>query len=418
MTCYIKRLGWTHHVSPRALAAEMIIPHLKKELGLPLPAAAMFGAHGAMSLNGGDSLASAGVALLKDLTGRTDLHLLTIPWWVGDLPRRRQLRETPVWCSSCLAEWRMQGRPLYQPLLWMFHIVTLCPCHRSPLVERCPCCQKRQMILATNQTQPGECTFCGTFLGENAGEVSGHADDEEQMAWQAWVISVLEELLAASQGDGQLQWEPFFRHLATYLKGQQAYSKLAQLTGITRQALHRWIKIDDPYTPTFSMLLQFCYRCKISPVQVMRNQLDHLRRACEQGTNIASPLPQRPMRRVVDRERCQTLLQAVLSGEAEPLGMYQIAKRLGYHETSIRHHFPQECAEVARRAKTYRNQRKEQRLALIGEQVRQATLSVHASGRDPSQHTVQSLLPPGVMRMPESKGAWHAALRELGLASW
>jgi TniQ len=249
LTGYLNRLGWTHHVSPRAFVAEMLIPHLKKDLGQPLPTGAMFGAHGSMSLNGAGELSSTGVALLKHLTMRTDLHLLAWPWWVGDLPHRRQLRETPAWCPSCLAEWKREARPLYQPLLWMFQIITLCPRHRRPLVDRCPCCQKRQMILATNQTQPGECTSCGTFLGEEIRDFSGQPGDE-QTAWQEWVFAVLEELLAASQAYGQLQWRPFFQHLANHLKEQQAYSKLAHLTGITRQALHRWVNDDDPYTPT------------------------------------------------------------------------------------------------------------------------------------------------------------------------
>ena len=417
LTGYINRLGWTHHISPRAFVAEMILPHLAKNLGQRLPAAAAFGADGAMSLNGASEFSSAGVALLNHLTMRTDLYLLTLPWWVGDLPRRGHLRATPAWCPLCLAEWRDKGQPLYQPLLWMFHIVTICPRHRSPLMDRCPLCQKRQMILATNNTQPGACTSCGTFLGKGAKSFSGGPKHEQQMAWQEWVISVLEELLTTSQAYGQLHWEPFFSHLATYLKEHRAYSKLARVTGITRQALHRWVKSDDPYAPTFQTLLQFCYACDVTPLQVMRNQLDHLQQAGSQGTRDDSSLPQRPARRVVDRERCQAVFQAVLDGKEEPLGTSQIAQRLGYDEHSLMQHFPQECAEITRRAKAYRKQRKEQRFALLGEQVRQATFVVHASGNYPSQHTITSLLPRGTMRMQVAKAAWHAALRELGLES-
>jgi len=417
LTGYINRLGRTHHISPRAFVAEMILPPLTRNLGLRLPTAAAFGADGAMSLNGTGVFVSAGVDLLNHLTLRTDLHLLTLPWWVGDLPRRGQLRTTPAWCPLCLAEWRNQERPLYQPLLWMFQIVTICPGHRSPLMDRCPCCQKRQMILATNNTQPGACTSCGMFLGEETKSLSGGPEHEQRMAWQEWVICVLEELLTASQAHGPLQWEPFFRHLATYLKEYQASSKLAQVTGITRQALHHWVKSHDPYTPTFQTLLQFCYACNVTPLQVMRNQLDDLQQVNERETGGDSSLPQRPIRRVVDRERCQALLQAVLDGQEEPLGTSQVAQRLGYDEHSLMEHFPQECAEITRRAKAYRKQRKEQRFALIGEQVRQATLAVHISGRYPSLHAVQSLLPPGTTRSLEAKGAWHTALRELGLES-
>ncbi len=414
LTGYINRLGWTHHISPRAFVAEMILPPLTKDLGLRLPAAAAFGADGAMSFNGTSDLASAGGALLNHLTMRTDLHLLTLPWWVGDLPRRGQLRATPAWCPLCLAEWRDQGQPLYQPLLWMFHIVTLCPRHRSPLMDQCLYCQKRQMILATNNTQPGECTSCGTFLAEDPKSFSGGPEHEQQMAWQEWVISVLEELLTISQADGQLQWEPFFSHLATYLKEHRAYSKLARVTGITRQALHHWVKSDDPYAPTFQTLLQFCYACNVTPLQVMRNQLDHLQQVDERETRRASSLPQRPARRVVDRERCQALFQAVLDGKEEPLGTSQVAQRLEYDEHSLMQHFPVECAEITRRAKAYRKRRKEQRFALMSEQVRQAILTLCASGVYPSQDAVQSLLPSGTMRMQEARVVWRTTLQELG----
>lgn len=415
LTGYINRLGWTHHISPRAFAAEMILPHVKRDLGRPLPGAARFGAHEAMSLNGTGPLATAGGALLNHLTMRTDLQLLTLPWWVGDLPRRGQLRATPAWCPLCLAEWRDQGQPLYQPLLWMFHIVTLCPRHRSPLLDRCPCCHKRQMILATNNTQPGACTSCGMVLGQEASSFSGEPDHEQQVAWQEWVLSVLEELLTASPAYSQLQWEPFFRHLANYLQAHQVYSKLARVTGITRQALHRWVNSDDPYAPTFQTLLKFCDVCKVTPVHVMRNQLDHLHQASARGTGDDSSLPQRPMRRVVDRERCQAMLRAVLDGREEPLGISQVAQRLGYDEHSLLQHFPQDCAEITRRAKASRKQRKEQRLALIGERVRQATFAVHASGNYPSQHAMTPLLPRGTMRLPLAKTAWRAALQELDL---
>jgi DNA-binding phage protein len=238
------------------------------------------------------------------------------------------------------------------------------------------------------------------------------------MVWQEWVIAVLEELLTTSRAYGQLHWKLFFSHLATYLKEHRAYSKLARVTGITRQALHHWVKSDDPYAPTFQILLQFCYACNVTPLQVMRNQLDHLQQVDERETGRDSSRPQRPVRRVVDRERCQALFQAVLDGKEEPLGTSQVAQRLGYDEHSLLQHFPQACAEITRRAKAYRKQRKEQRLVLMREQVQQATLTVRASGVYPSLDAVQSLLPSGTMRMQEARVVWRTTLRELGFERW
>jgi AcrR family transcriptional regulator len=119
-------------------------------------------------------------------------------------------------------------------------------------------------------------------------------------------------------------------------------------------------------------------------------------------------------RQRVDRERCQALLQAVLEGKEELLGMSAIAQRLGYAEASLFYYFPQECAEITRRAKAFRKQRKEQRFERIREQVQQATRTVHAAGNYPSQDAVQALLPSGIMRMQEARAIWRFTLQELG----
>ncbi|HLQ30141.1 MAG TPA: TniQ family protein [Ktedonobacteraceae bacterium] len=413
LTGYINRLGWTHHVSPRALVAEMIVPLLGESLQLTFTEVGRFSVLSAMSLNEGGDMAERWIDALKQRTAQTDLHLLTRSWWIGNLPRRGQLRETPAWCPFCLTEWRKTGASIYQPLLWMFRVVTICPHHRDFLVDRCPSCQRRQTTITTNKTGPGECTYCTAWLGAESCVLRHGMPDGEHLAWQAWVISVLEELQTVSLEQSPIQWELFFNSLANFLKEQQAYSKLARFTGITRQALHRWVNNDDTYRPTLPTLLKFCYVCKITPVQVMRNQLEQLRHASSQRAEGASSLLQRQTHRV-DRERCQALFQAVLEGREELLGMRAIAQRLGHAEASLFYHFPQKCAEITQRAKAYRKQRKEQRLALMSEQVQQATLAVHALGAYPSQDAVQSLLPSGTMRTQEAREIWRTTLRELG----
>jgi len=222
-TGYLNRLGWSHHVSPRALAAEMIVPLLNEDWQLTLTEVGRFSTLRAMSLNEGGIVTSGWIDALKQLTARADLHLLTLGSWIGDLPRRGQLRQTPAWCPSCLQEWQDKGHPIYQPLLWMFRIVTICPHHHTFLLDRCPSCQRRQTIMTTNKTSPGECTSCATWLGTGSGATKPDAPNDDLMAWQGWVIHVLAELL----GSGQLQWEPFFRHLRDFLQRQKAYSRLA-----------------------------------------------------------------------------------------------------------------------------------------------------------------------------------------------
>jgi transposase-like protein/ribosomal protein S27E len=415
LTGYINRLGWTHHVSPRALAAQEIVPRLDEQLHLVAPVG-VFGTKWAMSLNGAGVMTKPWIDVLSHLTTRLDLHLLTLPSWIGDLSPRWQLRETPAWCLSCFSDWRASGHPLYQPLLWMIRVVTLCPHHRTPLLTRCPRCQKPQLVFASNKTQPGECTSCAHWLGKETNTPSDQKVSKELIAWQEWIWATLKELQAASFLAGMLTWEPFFRHLATYLKEQKGYSRLAQATGIDRTTFYRWVDHDDAYSPTLETLFKFCYVCQVTPLQVMNGQLDQLQQTIQRGTELRSPLPRRQQQRV-DRERCQMALQAVLDSKEEPLALSRVARRLGYEARQLAYHFPEECKLVIQRAKEYRKLRQVQRLIRVREDVQQAVLSLHTQGIYPSLHKVQSFFPSGLMRMPEAREAWHAALRELGFES-
>jgi len=412
LTGYINRLGWTHHVSPRALVAQEIVPRLDEHLRFVTPVG-VFGTKWAMSLNGAGAMTKPWIDVLSHLTTRFDFHLLTLPSWIGDLSPRWQLREHPAWCPSCFSDWRASGHLLYQPLLWMIRIVTVCPRHRTPLSNQCPRCQRSQLVFTSIKTQPGECTSCARWLGKEASIPSNQEVSEEFMSWQEWIWATLKELQATSLTSGMLTWEPFFRHLATYLKEQKGYSRLAQATGIDRTVLYRWVDPDDAYNPTLETILKFCYVCQITPLQVMNGQLAQLQQTTQTGTELRSPLPERQHQRV-DQERCQMALQAALDSREEPLALYKLAQQLGYDPRQLAYHFPEECKLVIQRAKEYRKLRQIQRLAQLREDIQQAVLSLHTQGIYPSLHKVQSCLRRGSMQLQEARKVWHAALRELG----
>ena len=244
--------------------------------------------------------------------------------------------------------------------------------------------------------------------------VSDQDVSEELVTWQEWIWERLKELQAASLAAGVLTWEPFFRHLATYLQEQKGYSRLAQATGIDRTVLYRWIDPADAYSPALETILKFCYVCRVTPLQVMNGQLDPLQLIVQRGTELRSPLPHRQNRRL-DRERCQVALHAALDDKNEPLALSHVAQQLGYEDTrQLMYHFPAECKLVTQRAKAYRQQRKAQRLDQVRKQVKQAVISVHFQGEYPSQRRVNPFLPRAFMRLPEARNAWHAALQELG----
>ncbi len=421
LTSYVNRLGWIHRVSPRGLVAQELVPHLSGE-HLP-PQLTAFYRQPAMSLNGNDDLAREWSALLERLTGRSDLHLLTLQGWIGDLSSHGHLQEIPAWCSVCYSEWREKHLPIYQPLLWQYQVVTMCPRHKRRLKEQCPHCHKPQSVITANRFQPGECTQCGAWLGTEAGAQLEQVSDDETV-WQRWVIHALEELYVASFSAEPLQWEQFFTGLATCLQEQGAYSRLGRLTGISRSLFYRWpgrpcashsSTLSHPYIPSLETILEFCYACDVTPLQIMTNQLAPLRDLIQKGTASRAARPRRPAPARINRQKCLEFIQAILDGREEPLSIRQLAKRLGCGERALTDHFPQECALITKHAQEDRKQRQKQRLEQACDQVRQVMITLHAQGIYPSHRRLRPMLPPGLMRMPEANAIWHEVLHELGL---
>ncbi len=421
LTSYLNRLGWRHGVSPRWLVAQEVVPHLSSD-HFPTQLGT-FCQQRAMSINGNGSLALEWSALLERLTGRSDLHLLTLHSWIGDLSDHGHLRATPAWCPLCYSEWREQGFPIYQPQFWMFRAITHCPRHHRQLEDRCPRCHKAQSIIAADKSRLGECTQCATRLGAERCTQSDQVSSED-VHWQEWVIHTLEEMRLASISSPFLQWGRFFTNLATCLKEQRGYVKFAHLTGFDRSLFYRWPgranaprsrTLSHPYIPSLETILECCYACEITPLQVMMNQLGPLRDLI-QAKKVAQPArPRRPTPLRIDQQKCLEVIQAILDGREKPLSILQLAKRLECGGRVLTERFPQECMLITKRAQEYRKQRQEQRLEQVREQVRETVIALHTQGIFPSHYKLRALFPPGVMRMPEANVAWHATLRELGL---
>jgi hypothetical protein len=411
-TSYLNRLGWTHHVSPRAMIVQEIMPYLNKTQAFSRQWIGSLSRGFAMSLNGVGPSALEWADILEHLTMRADLHLLTLRWWIGNLSSRGHLRAWPAWCPTCYAEWQEQEVDIYQPLLWLFKVVTTCPKHHRLLEDQCPHCQKRQSVIAL-KTLPGHCTQCSRWLGSSLDEKLA----EELSPWQQWVLQTLEELHAASAASGVLQWETFFTHLAKGIPSAAnlvTWTQVEHLTGVKQYVFNQWFQ--QKKIPSLETILQLCYVCEVTPVQIMNGEITSLMRVFQSGISLRPTVPRRA-RPKVDPARSLELIHAVLDGREKPLGMRQLCKRLGYGHRALMNRFPEECALIVQQAREYRNQQDRLRVEKTREQVRQAVLSLHAQGAYPSLHKVQSFLPAGVMLQPEARETWHAALRELGLES-
>jgi transcriptional regulator with XRE-family HTH domain len=407
LTSYINRLAGLHHVSPQHFIAQEIVPRLSHSYSRQQLAA--FSWSNAMRVNGNGPLAREWATILEDLTKRSDLHLLISEYWVGDFPPHKLLRENPAWCPACFAEWRDQDMPIYEPLLWSFQVITACMKHHRKLEDHCPHCHKRQPFIRL-QASLGHCVRCNTWLGSLA--PASELSNPETIEWQRWVVHALEELHSAIVSSGTLSWERFFSNVSACFEVKGEQSRLAETVGLARGQLAVWLRRS--HTPTLASLLEFCYVCNVTPLQVMTGELAPLKRVIVEGKPHRSPRARRPFR-PVDRECCLGRIQAILDGREEPLGYVQLAQQLGYSGHALLYHFPQECALLSQQIREQRRQRKEQRIASVQEEVRQAILTLHAQGVYPSQKQLSKLLSdPNVFFQPEVKATWRALCRELG----
>lgn len=405
LTSYLNRLAKHHHVSPQHLAAQEIVPHLSH--GYSRAQLAVFSRSNAMSVNGNGPLAQEWASTLEDLTRRSDLRFLTFRWWVGDLLPHKLQRENPAWCPACYAEWREAALPVYEPLLWGCQLVTLCMKHHRKLESHCPRCERPQLFIQL-QAPLDQCARCKAWLGSETSEESV----PEGIEWQRWVIQVLEELHFTVVSSGIPSWELFFTNLSASCEAWGEQSRLAELAGLGRGQLATWLRRS--HTPTLGSILEFCYVCNVTPLQVLLGDLAPLKQVLASGKPHRIPRARR-LRRAFDREHCLERIQSILDGREKPLGYVQLAQQLGYSGHTLLHHFPQECARLSQQIKEYRRQQAELRLARIQEEVRQAVLALHAQGIYPSHSKVTDLLSnPTLMRHPKTRAFRLMVCQELG----
>lgn len=101
-TSYLNRLGWMHHVSPRAMVRQEILPRLEKAQEVSRQWIGALSRGYAMNINGVGPLALEWSTILNQLTQRSDLHLLTLHGWIGNLTSPGHLRAYPGSILTCV----------------------------------------------------------------------------------------------------------------------------------------------------------------------------------------------------------------------------------------------------------------------------------------------------------------------------
>jgi hypothetical protein len=416
LTSYLHRLAWSYRVSVRALVAQEVLPHLRDPSYVRASPAQLsgFARCRASSLNGTGATAADWARTLEQLTARTDLRHLTVRPWAEGVPAWGLLRPVPAWCPACYHDWQGRGQPAYQPLLWMLQEVTICPTHQTRLRAACPACGRHQSPLAA-RTPPGCCTQCASVLGAPLASVERETDDAV-LAWQAWVLGTIEDLRRASVEGRSLPWDYLPDGIAACIAERGSARHLGRRVHASKQLFLSWR--HGTRRPSFGYLLRACYVLNLSPLQLMSRggQEVPVLRAAASSRQV--PLPQRRGPPPADLARIEAFLHAVLAGHERPHAVSQAARHLRVGEKFLVRRYPRECAQITAQYQAYRTARAQQKVAHECEEVRQATLAVHAAGAFPSTTRVAARLSdPHILRRPAAKEVWRALRCDLGYVS-
>ncbi len=419
LTSYLGRLAFAHRVTVSKLVSREIAPAFRH----PRTTKNSFfglGNHGLLRAN---NLSVEMVKTLRRLTGRLDLWYLTLSPWAEIMAAPKIIRPRRAWCSGCLEEQRANGKIITEPLWWSFQQIEICPHHTQPLQTQCAHCHKQQFWLAP-RSNVGYCSFCYTWLGvvPEASVLALPAMTDFEQQWQSWLVEAIGELLAAG---------PALRHVflsERLVAGLSSYC--AQVAGgngkkfsdiltahnldISASRLNLWLSGING--PAFQTLLQLCFCLHTTPLAFLTNPMptDPISLRPLLLPSITDPQPAKP---TLTRHQLEKSLNAIIAAnENPPSSLQQVAKRLNVSSSIPRKHFPEQCILIVERYRAYQKAKKEKRLHLLRENVRQATFDVYAQGMYPTPARVAKQLgKPVSMRDSDIRAFRKEAIRELGL---
>ena len=84
------------------------------------------------------------IEILEELTLQQELRYLTLIPWHQFFSLQRLFRTQQLWCPACYQEWRDSESTVYEPLLWAFELVEVCPRHQRYLQTWCLYCHSPQ----------------------------------------------------------------------------------------------------------------------------------------------------------------------------------------------------------------------------------------------------------------------------------
>ncbi|MGG1880370.1 helix-turn-helix domain-containing protein [Paenibacillus cisolokensis] len=265
---YIARLAVEHRTTIGKIFADVFTPYLNKHY---LHEISKRGGNGfydsAHMINGVSTGAKEFSIMLNELTGNSNLEFLTLLRFANVIPQRGLLRTNKAWCPVCFEDMVNTNSPVYEPLIWLIKAVSVCRKHNTLLVERCPNCSRRNLVM-DRRSSPGFCSHCNTWLGKGRTSNLNILDHESRI--KAMMVERLLKNISVPVKDGIIT---SLRNIVTDENSSVAHS--ARKLGVPKTTFWGWFRGKNLLP--ISEVIRICNKYGIDIVDFYKgyNKRDH-----------------------------------------------------------------------------------------------------------------------------------------------
>jgi transposase-like protein len=381
---FLVRTSHAHAVNPRLLIRE-IFPQGEAAIAR-LPSAAFFQRE-IGTINGLGQYAQIFVSAMERLTGRHDLHGLTMLQWQALFPHNGQglLARHPRWCPACLDQQRREEGESSFPLVWSLEAYQVCETHLVPLECRCSSCGKMQPYIPSFPDL-SICAYCRMSLG-------GIRSPVEQTDFKVWVSGAIGDMVARQSIQSikpkRERFHEFVREQITAHAGGNR-TAFCRAVGLNDFGVSGWL--NKGARPSFSQFLTVCYGTHTMPMDIFLDA--GLPTTPTALMSPAEKLKERAAIPRLDYIRRATTEQVLrehldlISGES----VSAIAKKLGVGRTCLRYWFPELCEMLSEQHQRIANNRSQNRRRQQCVLVEEVMARIQAEGSSPTKRKVNMLL--------------------------
>lgn len=408
LTSYITRLSAAHCVSVGTMISKMIIPALEKPYLTNLASGGGTRLYArSHAINGYGDMAMAWITELSYLTGQKRLSELTLVRFRHILTTRSLLSSNRTWCPQCLQDQAEHGRPVYEPLLWSLQCVMTCPIHGITLQNVCPSCSK-QMPVLERKTQPGRCSKCEAWLGQN-GNLS---QDDSRRRDDSYQIGNF--LIHTGPCHPNQVREVLSQYIRSMFAGNIATA--ARQLGYPKTTLWGWVTGKN--LPTLPDALTLAGKMGVNLPELYSAVGTPYSFELVYLSSCSRKQADTQKRRILDLKSIESGLKTQVNAATQPKSLKDVSHSLGVDSRVLRQHYPDLCKHISARYRAYLTDLAQSRQKALIHSVKMATHQIHEANIYPSRRRVEEYISaPGALHEQQARSAWHEALQELGLAS-